>query len=266
MFELRKKGNVTYYIISSFEETGLVRHGFSTREGGVSEGCYSSMNFRFNCSDTHENVLKNFEIMSDVLGMEYKDLVISKQVHEDIVRDVTKRDCGNGIVRDNEYKSADALITCERNVPIFTSYADCVPLFFLDRKQGVIALAHSGWRGTVKRIGQKTIQKMKNDYGSKSDDILTAIGPSIQEDHFEVGDEVAEIFIKEFGEDTAVKYGEHFHVNMQKAIKKQFLEEGISEENIDDSGICTFCNSSLLFSHRKTNGKRGNLGAFLELK
>ena len=68
-------------------------------------------------------------------------------------------------------------------------------------------MAHSGWKGTVKRIGQKTIEKMKRDYGSRAEDILTAIGPSIQECHFEVGDEVAEIFIKEFGEDTAVEYG-----------------------------------------------------------
>lgn len=106
---------------------------------------------------------------------------------------------------------------------------------------------------------------MKRDYGSRAEDILTAIGPSIQECHFEVGDEVAEIFIKEFGEDTAVKYGEKYHVNMQKTIEKQFIESGILKENIDNCGICTYCNSDLLFSHRKTNGKRGNLGAFIEL-
>lgn len=106
---------------------------------------------------------------------------------------------------------------------------------------------------------------MKSDYGSRAEDILTAIGPSIQEDHFEVGDEVAEIFIREFGEDTVKKYGSKHHVNMQAAIKKQFLEEGIPESNIDDCGICTYCNADMLFSHRKTNGKRGNLGAFLQL-
>lgn len=265
MFKLNRKNSVSYYTITSFEETGLVKHGFSTREGGVSDGCYSSMNFRFHCDDTRENVLKNFEIMADTLGMDYNKLVLSKQVHEDVIHTVTEDDFGNGIVRENKFESVDALITDKKGIPMVTLFADCVPLFFLDKKLGVAALAHSGWKGTVKRIGQKTIEKMKRDYGSCAEDILTAIGPSIQECHFEVGDEVAEIFIKEFGEDTAVKYGEKYHVNMQKAIEKQFIESGILKENIDNCGICTYCNSDLLFSHRKTNGKRGNLGAFIEL-
>lgn len=263
MFRLNKKGNVSYYTIPSFEKTGLVKHGFSTREGGVSGGCYASMNLRFNCEDSRENVLENYRIISDTLGMDYTRIVLSKQVHEDVVYTASEKDCGNGITRDNEFTSVDALITDRRNIPLVTLFADCVPLFFLDKRLGIIALAHSGWKGTVKRIGQKTIRKMKDDYGSRPEDILTAIGPSIQEEHFEVGDEVAEIFIKEFGEDTAVRYGERYHVNMQKAIKKQFIEEGI--QNIDDCGICTYCNSDLLFSHRRTNGKRGNLGAFLQL-
>lgn len=265
MFKLNRKNGVAYYTITSFEETGLVKHGFSTREGGVSEGCFGSMNLRFNCEDTHKNVLENYRIIAQTLGMDYERFVLSKQVHEDVIHTVTEDDLGNGIVFPNKFESVDALITDKKGFPIVTLFADCVPLFFLDKRQGVIALAHSGWKGTVKRIGQKTIEKMKNDYGSKAEDILTAIGPSIQECHFEVGDDVAGIFVKEFGDDTAVKYGDRYHVNMQKAIEKQFVESGILKEHIDNSGICTYCNSDFLFSHRKTNGKRGNLGAFLEL-
>lgn len=78
MFKLNRKNGVSYYTITSFEETGLVKHGFSTREGGVSDGCYSSMNFRFHCDDTRENVLKNFEIMADTLGMDYNKLMAFK--------------------------------------------------------------------------------------------------------------------------------------------------------------------------------------------
>jgi len=92
MFKLNRKNGVSYYTITSFEETGLVKHGFSTREGGVSDGCYSSMNFRFHCDDTRENVLKNFEIMADTLGMDYNKLVLSKQVHEDVIHTVTEDD------------------------------------------------------------------------------------------------------------------------------------------------------------------------------
>lgn len=265
MFKLIKKGNVAYYIITSFEETGLVKHGFSTREGGVSDGCYSSMNLRFNCDDTCENVLENFGIIADTLGMDKNRLVLSKQVHEDNIHTVTENDIGNGITYENKFTSVDALITDKKGIPIVTLFADCVPLFFLDKKQRVIALAHSGWRGTVQRIGQKTVEKMKHDYASRAEDIIAAIGPSIQECHFEVSDDVAEFFINEFGCDTAVKYGDRYHVNMQLAIKKQLIESGLAPDSIDDSGICTYCNSDMLFSHRKTNGQRGNMGAFMEL-
>lgn len=265
MFKLNRKNGVAYYTIPSFEATGLVKHGFSTREGGVSGGCYSSMNLRFNCDDSHENVLENYKIMANTLGMDYEKIVLSKQVHEDNIHTVTNCDAGNGIMFENKFKSADGLITDIKGIPLVTLYADCVPVFFLDKNIGVAALSHSGWRGTVKRIAEKTVEKMKKDYGSKPENILAAIGPSIQLCHFEVGDDVAEIFIKEFGDKTVLKYGERYHVSMQKAIFMQLTETGIPEENIDDCGICTYCNSELLFSHRKTNGKRGNLGAFIEL-
>lgn len=263
MFILNKKDNFEYYTISSFEETGLVKHGFTTRKGGVSSGCYASMNLRFNCEDSKENVLENFRIAAENFNMDFNKLVLSKQVHEFNIHTASASDFGNGISKENKFDSVDALITDEPEIPIVTLFADCVPVFFLDKKKGVIALAHSGWRGTAGRISQKTVQKMKNDYGSDPKDILTAIGPSIQEDCFEVGDDVAQIFIDEFGADCAVRYGERFHVNMQKAIEKQLTEEGIT--NIDNCGICTCCNSDFLFSHRRTNGKRGNMGAFMEL-
>ena len=108
-------------------------------------------------------VLKNFEIMADTLGMDYNKLVLSKQVHEDVIHTVTEDDFGNGIVLENKFDSVDALITDKKGIPMVTLFADCVPLFFLDKKLGVAALAHSGWKGTVKRIGQKTIEKMKRD-------------------------------------------------------------------------------------------------------
>lgn len=266
MFELIEQGKLKYYKISSFEKTGMVKHCFTTRHGGVSEGCYASMNLRSHSGDDWNNVLENFRIISEAIGIDRDRLVLSKQVHEDVVHTVEDGDIGNGILFENRFNSADALITDKRNVPIAVFSADCVPVFFLDKQKGVIALAHSGWRGTVKRIAQKTVKKMKSDYGSNPSDILVAIGPSVQEEHFEVGDEVAEIFIREFGESVAVKYGDRYHVNMQSAIAMQLYEEGVPHENIDDCGICTACSTDMMYSHRKMQDKRGNMGAFLMLK
>lgn len=264
--KLIKKGGISYYIVPSFEATGLVNHCISTREGGVSEGIYSSMNFRFNCDDKRENVIENFKRISDAIGVDYRKLVLSRQTHDDVIHTVCESDIGNGIMFDNKFESVDGLITDRPGIGLVTLYADCVPTMFLDKRQGVIATSHSGWKGTVKRIAAKTVRKLISDYGSRPEDILCAIGPSIQLDHFEVGDEVAEIFIDSFGCDTAVKFGDRYHVNMQLAIEKQLSSEGIPKENIDNCGICTYCNSELLFSHRKTQGKRGNFGAIIALK
>ena len=133
MFKLNRKNGVSYYTITSFEETGLVKHGFSTREGGVSDGCYSSMNFRFHCDDTCENVLKNFEIMADTLGMDYNKLVLSKQVHEDVIHTVTEDDFGNGIVLENKFDSVDALITDKKGIPMVTLLPTAYRCFFLTK-------------------------------------------------------------------------------------------------------------------------------------
>lgn len=264
MFELIKHGNIEYYKISEFEECGLVRHCFTTKRGGVSKGIYESMNLRLNSEDTRENVLRNFEIISREIGINPEKLVLSNQIHEDNIVNVTRSDCGNGLYFENKFSSADALITDDPEAALVTFYADCVPVYMLDPKKKVIALVHSGWKGTVKRIAQKAAERFKSDYKSYTGDIIAAIGPSIHQCHFEVGDDVADIFKKEFGDDVVMYYGNKPHVNLQKAVKQQLEDAGISK--IDESGICTCCQSDLLFSHRKTGGRRGNLAAIMQLK
>jgi len=265
-FTLNKKGNVEYYTIDSFSETDMVKHCFSTRRGGVSGGMYESMNLKLDSQDKRENVVENFRLLCDAIDVDYKKLVFSDQVHEDKIYTVTSKDTGKGITAESDIKGIDALICAEIGIPITTAYADCVPLYFLDRKNRVMALAHSGWKGTVAKIGQKTVDKMIKDFGSNPCDILAAIGPSIGVCHFEVGNEVAEEFINVFGFGVLERHGEKFHVDLQSAIKMQFDEIGIPDENVTCADICTYCNSDLLFSHRATGGKRGGLAAVMELK
>lgn len=260
MFELVKKGNTEFYKISSFDG---VRHCFTTKKGGVSTGIYESMNLRLHSDDSRENVIKNFEIICGSIGINPKSLILSNQIHEDNIVNVTRADCGNGIFSENKFKSADGIITDDPEAALVTFYADCVPILLYDPKKQVIASVHSGWKGTVKRIGQKAVEKFKSDYHSNAEDLVAAIGPSIRLCHFEVGEDVADIFRKEFGEETVSYFGDKPHVDLQKAVRIQLETAGISK--IDDSEICTYCNSNLLFSHRKTNGKRGNLAAIMQL-
>ena len=264
MFTLNSKDDLKYYTIDEFKETGLVKHGFSTRCGGVSENEYKSMNLRMHCDDKLENILKNYEIFSREIGVNFENLVFSNQVHCDTIKSVGKEDMGNGILKPQKWDGAAGLITNEPGVPLCIFAADCVPVFFLDRNKKVIALVHSGWKGTALKIGAKCVEKMAAEYGSNPKDILVGIGPSIGVCHFEVGDEVADVFRDTFG-DAVLEMHEKWHVNMQKAIEISLLEQGISKENIINADICTYCNSELLFSHRKTNGKRGVMAGIMEL-
>ena len=264
MFTLNSKGDLKYYTIDEFEKTELVKHGFSTRCGGVSKNEYKSMNLRMNCDDSLENILKNYEIFSSEIGVNFENLVFSNQVHCDTIKSVVKEDMGNGITKPQKWDGADGLITNEPGVPLCIFSADCVPVFFLDPKKKVIALVHSGWKGTALKISAKCVEKMAEEYGSCPRDILAGIGPSIGVCHFEVGDEVADVFRDTFGDRVLEKH-EKWHVNMQKAIEISLLEKGILTNNIINAEVCTYCNSELLFSHRKTNGKRGVMAGIMEL-
>lgn len=262
MFEYKEKNGVGYYTIKAFDETGLCVNCFTTRRGGVSEGCFASMNLRLSGGDSKENVLENYRIIARTLGVDEHSFVLSKQVHKTDVRIVGKEDCGNGLFRENRFDSADALITAEKGVALVTFYADCVPVYFLDKVRGVIALAHSGWRGTRAEIVAKTVRCMCENFGTEPENVLCAIGPSIGRCCFEVGDEVA----AEFDEKYVDKKGSKPHIDLQGCIADSLCRAGVRRENITVSGICTRCGCDEFYSHRATGDARGTMAAVLMLK
>ena len=267
MFELKQSGGTAYYTVSELEETGLVKHGFSTRRGGVSTGIFSQMNFRPDHGDSPENIKENFRIFSEAVGVEYNKLVLSRQVHETQVRKVTIEDAGNGLLYENRFESADALMTDVPGLGLIVFYADCVPVLFLDPGKKAVAAVHSGWRGTVGGICEKTVGAMAEAYGSCPRDIICAVGPSIGECCYEVSCDVAERFAERFGP-SVVRIAQEggIYVSLQKAVGIALKEAGMLEEKIIQAGVCTSCHSELLFSHRKTQGQRGTMGAVIALK
>ncbi|MBZ4646365.1 MAG: hypothetical protein JG777_1854 [Clostridia bacterium] len=262
-------GNLEYLTIPCFDETGVVTHCFTSRTGGTSSGECQALNLGFNRNDTRENVLNNFRIITQQINVDYRNLVFSNQVHEDNIASITMQDGGKGITVESDIRGVDGLITSERGVPLVTFYADCVPLFFLDPIKGVIALSHSGWRGTVKKIGEKTIYKMINEYGCCVDNILTAIGPSIGKCHFEVDEPVVGQFFKSFGKNAEEfieeKKNKKYHIDLWRANVLQFQQAGIKDEHITVAQECTYCNEKLYFSHRRDKGKTGSLAAIMQL-
>ena len=248
----------------------LVSHGFSTRLGGVSEGFLSSMNLGFSRGDERARVLENYRRMGTALSLPLERMVRSSQSHTTNVRVVTEEDGGSGIVKPLRYEDVDGLITNVRNLPLVTVYADCVPLYFVDPVHEAIGLSHSGWRGTVNRMGEVTLKAMEKAYGTRTSEVLACIGPSICRDCYEVGPDVAEEFRAAFGSGAEMlleeKPGGKFQLDLWEANRQILLDAGVREAHLAVTDICTCCNPELLFSHRASKGKRGNLAAFLCLK
>lgn len=261
---------VTYLTFPILERTGIVRHGFSTRLGGVSEGIFSSMNLSFSRGDDEERVQENYRRMAQALGSDTTHMVLSQQTHTTNVRIVTGQDRGKGIHTPLDYTDVDGMVTEESGIMLVTFYADCVPIYLVDVKHHAIGLSHSGWRGTVGRMGSRTLDVMRERYHTEPRDVVAAIGPSICRDCYEVSEDVIWEFEKAFGEERmpALAYKKtngKYQLDLWSANRMVLEDAGVLGEHIQTTDICTCCNPELLFSHRASEGKRGNLAAFLEL-
>lgn len=267
----KEKNGIRYLQFPALLEPEVCRHLFSTRIGGVSEGDLGSMNLSYTRGDKTENVDENFRRIAGILNCTMDDFVLSHQTHTTNVRIITEADKGKGITRERDYEDVDGLITNVPGIVLSTFYADCVPLYFVDSVKKAIGLSHSGWRGTVNKMGKVTVQKMMAEYGCNPKDIIAVIGPSICVDCYEVSMDVAQEFMTAFKNadnlDSIVipKNEEKAMLDLWQANLAVLTEAGIPKENISLPDICTACNKDILFSHRASNGKRGNLGAFLVL-
>lgn len=279
-----------YLTFPLLEETGMVRHLITTRMGGVSRGEFASMNLGFTRGDRREDVEENYRRIGTVLGCAPENMTASQQTHTTNIRRVTTDDRGKGVVRPLDYHDVDGLITDEPNLALVTYYADCVPLLFVDPAHKAIGLAHSGWRGTVGQMGQCMVKAMEQNFGSDPAKLYAAIGPSICQECYEVSEDVAEQFVELEDRSEMLRrealergvYGPSFDGGIPKLIEtgKQpgkyqldlwlanlliLRQAGIKWERLAVTDICTCHNSSYLFSHRASGGRRGNLAAFLML-
>jgi len=267
-FILERRGDLEFYTIPAFEQTGMVKACFSTRKGGVSTAPYDSLNLGFKRMNSRESVVENFHRFAAAVGFQVEDMVFSDQVHRDKIAAVGTRDRGKGFLKESDIRLTDGLVTNQKGVALVTFYADCVPLYLLDTKHRAIGLSHSGWRGTVARIGQKTLLKMKEEYGTEPESCLVAIGPSIGPCCFEVDEPVVEAFAGAFPWATkVVSGGGHgkYHIDLWEANRLQFLDAGVPDGNIYMASLCTACHTDRFFSYRKEAGKTGSMIALMML-
>ncbi len=253
------KKAVSYLTFKNLESYNFFKHAYSTRLGGISSDEFKSLNLGFKTKDSFENVNKNFDIFCDAFGTERKNLAITSQIHGDKIKCIHK----NEVDSFTEFDGYDGLITDEAGISLATFHADCLAVYMIDVKKKVVGLAHAGWRGTVKSIAVKLAEKFISTYNSSINDIVCALGPSIGKCCFEVSSDTIEEFKKLAIPETYIFEGNK--ISLSEVNKQLLIKFGMKKENIFTSDVCTMCNHDLLFSHRKTGGKRGTNAAFISI-
>lgn len=270
--ELEVRQGVGVLRFSAWQGLDLVAHAFSTRLGGVSGREFAAMNLGFGRGDPDENVAENYRRFCGAAGFDPEGLVCGCQVHKTVIRRVDEAHRGLGIWRANDCDNADGLCTNVPGVTLVVYAADCVPVYFVDPDNKAIGLAHAGWRGAADGMPQVMAERMREEFGSRPERLLAAIGPSICKECFEVDEPVARIFLalpdaEQFvsGPVTDPAGQEKYHVDLWECCRRSLLQAGLLPEHITVGGVCTMEESSLLFSHRKTRGQRGSNAAMLAL-
>jgi YfiH family protein len=285
---------VRFLAVPAMEKIPWLWHGFSTRQGGVSraycsEDAAGELNLGFTAVDSRDAVERNRTLFAEaVSGSSATPLITLRQIHSNLVSAVSAGDAG----RDRPWK-ADGIITGERGVLIGIQTADCIPVLVADRKHRVVGAFHAGWRGTVKRIVETGVGRMRIEYGSRPQDLVAAIGPGAGPCCYAVGEEVLsefgsqfvysrELFHEVYSSDAVHnKYpmlfltqrapghspiGPSLHLDLIEANRRQLLDAGLSARSIHITGGCTHCETELFFSHRASRGYAGRMISAIGIK
>lgn len=264
-FLYEKNGETALCKARSLLLPGLA-HGFSTREGGVSEGPYASLNLHWSKDGLAPDVWENYGRFAAGAGQRLEDMAIVNHEHGTTVLalDASHRGCG---FHRPPLPFCDGIITNDPALVLVTSHADCGAFFFYDPVQRAIGMAHAGWKGTLGKIGRTMAKAMEEAYGTQPADILAAAGPCICHRCFEVDDSLGHTFTEAFGEPSIKRPGRpgKAYIDLQLCAALQFMEAGIQPENITLMDACTYEKETLFFSHRRDKGVTGSMAAFIRL-
>jgi len=215
----------------------LEEHGLLNKVAG------SNYNFRY--QKAGNKIVKDVERLLKEMNIEPKEIYTGQQMHTDNV-EVVDGTNGEAFVYGRTFKETDGLITDKQNIALLIKYADCTPIVLFDPKKRVQAVVHSGWRGTVKQISLKAIEKLEKEFKSEREDLLVYVGPSIDQDNYEVGTEVYEAFSGVKNRDDFFKpHGEKYKMSMTDANVDILLEAGIKAENMEVERTSTYTSPEL---------------------
>jgi len=266
MFSWLNAKGIPYLQSSGLAACDFLAHAFCTREGGVSEEDYQSLNMSFREGDEEFRVLQNWNKLAAAFGIPVENFLVLNQVHRDGILVVPPR---GEYFTSREELNYDAIVTDRVHLAICIKTADCVPVFVVDPERKVIAAVHAGWRGTAAGISAKVVRLMQNQYGSRPASLLASIGPSIGRCCYEVDAPAAEAFCSHKNAEAFLfraKRKDRWMLDLVQANRGQLAECGIPPAGIDASGLCTVCRQDAFFSHRGSGGITGRQINFLMLK
>jgi polyphenol oxidase len=263
-FKRQEENGIPYYACIAFQEFPFLRHGFSTRHGGVSPLPLTALNLSQVSWDSPTNVAENRRRFLAALRLEHVPLVTLSQVHSSRLHILDEN-----TPPENGRPQADAVATMRSGTAIGVQVADCFPILVADPRKRVIAAIHAGWRGTLERIFSKTVAGLRAGFGTDPADLITAVGPGIHPCCFEVGPEVVDQFraaypgVKLAGPHPA-RHGKYF-IDLPKALQLQFEETGLNVDNVFILNACTRCNTGEFFSYRGEGPQSGRMMAVIAI-
>ncbi|KUG23072.1 hypothetical protein ASZ90_007149 [hydrocarbon metagenome] len=266
MFRLNKKHSIQYFESSLLSECDFLTHAFCTRLGGVSEEDYASLNISFREGDLEGKVLQNWHRLAMAFSIPLENFLTLNQVHGDDIFVI--KPFGDYYPEDRKL-DYDAIVTNRTNLATCIKTADCVPIFIVDRIKKVIAVVHAGWRSTALAITAKVIHLLIDKYHCFPHDVLAVIGPAIGKCCFDLDAAAANDFRKHKNHEAFLFTGKRqnkYAVDLAEANRRQIMNCGIPESNIDVSDLCTSCRQDLFFSHRGSGGITGRQVNFMMIK
>ena len=260
IMEKQRIKDFPFYCFKHLSRFERIKHFVSSEVGNIG----------FSASEADETVRLNRCRLAEAVGFDVHHLITAQQVHSATVKVVTEQDAGRGALeKESRIPMCDALVTNRRGICLMVLSADCVPVLLYDPERQVIAAVHAGWRGTVTGIVRKTVAVMAERFACRSADLLAGIAPSIGPCCFEVGEEVARVFGEMFPADPEiVRQGKcmgKFQVDLWEANRRELLESGVRDEQIEIAGMCTVCRPEHFFSYRRDGELAGRFGAGIML-
>ena len=239
-----------------------LRHGFTTRVGGVSVGPFASFNLSTVVGDEADAVAQNRRLWSRTTGLAWDAVVGLNQVHG---ADVLRVDRPPEALPPEAERNFDASVTDRDDVVLAVRTADCVPILLAGTEPAAVAAVHAGWRGTLEGIAEQAVQAMGEHFGCRPDELLAAIGPCIGPQAFQVGPEVFGPFDQAFGRPVAIRRDGGLFVDLAAANRRWLERAGLEPARIDGLDLCTHVRSDLFYSHRRDRGRTGRQMAFVTL-